>query len=223
LTSDSERRPKRRRLTARLMSSMGVANELVRTGQLVHAGSIRTGLQAGGLCTTDRGNQHIGDWLGQYGLALPSRKQRVAGRTVVTYEVPVGGIARSHLEAAFITPDGWDWAMYPEFDSPCPQANALRTCPHPGAGPGSPGDSIEAPSPCTNSQVPAEGAAGCLHPEASVVDGPDQSSGNYGGEAGRPKRKPRRRKRVDEDLDLDAISGHPCAEDPLLAQLADIP
>ena len=91
----------------------------------------------------------------------------VEGRMTVVYLPPPGGIARSDLERSFIIPDGFDWSLYEEFDSPhesastrtpihhrlpeAPLSAVTRPSSAPKADasnpvPDQPGDSIEAPT-----------------------------------------------------------------------------
>ena len=164
----------RRRLTAGVLDAMGVANDLIRGGKPLCAIGLRAGLTAQGLRTTDRGNQHLGDsYLGRWGLPLESSKQMVEGRMTVVYRGPLRGITRADLERSFAVPPGFDWSAYAEFESPHVVPDpairlsrrkdiALRTCPpypicqQDHAGPGSPGDTIEASSDAGASVQPGD-------------------------------------------------------------------
>ena len=212
--SDPVRRTKRRRLLGADRTG-DARHELADPGGAAspHAGSLRSGLTRPGGVYRMEEIRHLGDWCGQLGLNLPRHKQKVAGRSVAVYSPPPGGVSISDLEAAFVVPVGWSWAPYrggvqqarltgvwarghlPGWASrhrgkPDWSLRSRHTRP-----------SLEAPAMLSHESVSASPIPGSANRTGD--DGRDHlRSSQSGGEAERPRRKPRRRKRVDEDLDL---------------------
>jgi hypothetical protein len=95
--------PRKRHMTVRILDIMKSANWINEAGEPVAVASVADRLAA--LNRLDfRGNQIIGDLLGNHGLRLERRK--IKGKTV--FLLPPGGISRELLEQSFDC-TGWRW------------------------------------------------------------------------------------------------------------------
>jgi hypothetical protein len=94
---------RRRRMTGQVLNIILAANWLREMNQPVSAATVSDRLAALDLADF-KGNQVIGDTLGDHGLRLAH--QKVKGKTV--YTVPDGGITRALVEAHFDCRD-WHW------------------------------------------------------------------------------------------------------------------